>query len=82
VPSEVEVFLHPFTAAAEKRIKRIVYCGDQLFTKRSVVWERRYDRAMKEAQTIEEMDEAMLRLNRLHPSLGLDKVVRDHQATR
>ena len=63
------------TAAAEKRVRRIVYCADQLMTKRSKLWETRYERACAAAQSVEELDEAMLRVHAKYPHIGLDKLV-------
>lgn len=62
-------------AASEKRIKRIVYCADQLLAKRTDLWATRYDRACKDALTLEELDEALLRIHAKHPQFGFDELV-------
>lgn len=65
--------------SAEKRIRRIVYCGEQLITKRLKMWDVRYQRACAEAQTVEELDEALRQLHEKFPHIGLDKVIMEQQ---
>ena len=64
---------------AEKRIRYIVYCGEQLLTKRIKLWDTRYQRACAAAQSVEELDEAMRRLHEKFPHVGLDKIVEAQQ---
>jgi acyl transferase domain-containing protein len=68
-----------FDAAAEKRIKHIVYCAEQLMAKRLTMWQTRYERAIAAAQTVAELDEAMLRVNAKYPHLGLGQIVEAQQ---
>jgi hypothetical protein len=58
-----------FDAAAEKRIRRIVYCGEQLVAKRLALWSTRYKRAVSEAATVAELDEALSRLSEKFPEI-------------
>jgi hypothetical protein len=67
------------SSSAEKRIRRIVYCGEQLMTKRTKMWDARYQRACAEAQAVEELDEAMLQLHAKFPEIGLDKIMEQQQ---
>jgi hypothetical protein len=62
-------------AEAEKRIRRIVYCAEQLMAKRMKMWATRYGRACKDARSVEELDEALMRVHKKFPDLGLDKVI-------
>lgn len=65
--------------ASEKRIRRIVYCGEQLMTKRMKMWSARYERACAEAQSVAELDEALLQLHAKFPNIGLDKIIEEQQ---
>lgn len=67
------------SAEAEKRVKHILYCADQLMTKRTKLWQDRYDRAVKNAKTIEELDEAMLRINVKYKHLGLGDIIAEQR---
>lgn len=64
-----------FSPDEEKRIRRIVYCGEQFLGKRIKLWQARYDRAMADAQSVEELDEAMRRLDAKFPHLNLREYV-------
>lgn len=64
---------------SEKRIRHIVYCAEQLMTKRVKVWQARYERACAEAKTVEELDEALRRVHEKFPEIGLDKIIEEQQ---
>lgn len=68
-----------FDTSSEKRIRRIVYCADQLVMKRRQLYATRYDRALSEAQSVAELDEAMRRIHAKHPKIGLDKIIDEQQ---
>ena len=60
---------------AEKRIRHVVFCAEQLVTKRIVLWNTRYERAIRAITDPAELDEAVMRVHAKYPHLGLDKIV-------
>lgn len=65
------------TTDSEKRIRRIVYCAEQLMGKRVKLWQSRYERACASAESIEELDEALLRVHAKFPHIGLNKIIEE-----
>lgn len=62
---------------AEKRVRRIVYSGEQLIEKRGKLHQKRYERACSEAETLDELDEAIRRLDVKFPRLKLSEILKD-----
>lgn len=62
---------------AEKRVRRIVYSGEQLIEKRGKLHQKRYERACSEAASIEELDEAIRRLDAKFPRLKLSELLKE-----
>lgn len=62
-----------FDAAAEKRIRHVVYCGDQLIGKKMKLWQTRYERAVAACLSLAELDEALRRLNEKYPEIGIEQ---------
>lgn len=69
-----------FSKEAEKRITRAVIAGENFMGKRNKLWQTRYDRAMGDMQTVEELDEVMFRLDVKFPHLKLRERVEEVKA--